>query len=88
MVFAIAKEPPEPGRGQKTVVLKEFAMFYLFGCTELDNDGNPIGELDIDCNGSSNSGVMGIFVDAFIPEGGGDPLPPEEGAALSILLVK
>lgn len=88
MTFAIVDAPADAGGGTKTVTLKELAVFYVFGCVHLDQDGNPDQPIDVQCTDSANSGIIGMFVDAHLPEGGGVLLPPVPGASLSIVLVK
>jgi len=86
------------------VVVKEFAMFYVIGCRNVDGPGSTtfVGRIDPFCDGKrpdtyqpsingARTALVGIFVKALLPSGGG-PLEPcepgAEGLTCSIVLVK
>lgn len=89
-IFMVAILNPPPGPGANPGVLQEFAVFYVFGCVELNNEGDVVGDIDVKCATISggHAGIAGMFVKAVLPEGGGELIEPEEGASLTIQLYR
>ncbi len=90
-IMTIIIGAPCPSTGCKqTITVAGFATFYAFGCVEIANQPpyDVMGPIDIQCANTNNNGLEGIFVKAFIPEGGGTPIPPVPGGSLSIFLVR
>jgi len=89
-VLTIILGEPCPATGcGNTITVAGFATFYLFGCVYIDPTG-VVSPDDVQCtdNGNQDNALEGVFVKAYIPEGGGTPAPPVLGASLSIFLVQ
>lgn len=87
-------EPCVEITSQGCVRVEQFAMFFIVGCRDVDGPGsfNFTGQIDPFCNNinAARTALVGVFVKAFIPEGGGPLTRCDQGGIIgcSIVLVK
>ena len=63
--------------GQETQEIVGFAAFYVMYCQNVDGDGNPTGDPDLDCDSvGSHFQVVGRFMKKVELRGTGGPMDP------------